>query len=146
MVIYLTGLSVCGGATGTVPKAVAGLLAADGNGTFNLNFDENYCSAPASHTGLLGAYIVASNGRTSITVGGNSLVAYLVSLNQTFLLVSDSNVLFGFGEPQVAVSFTNSAVKGAYAAFTTTPSPFGVVVFSAYVTAHGASPTVHFAR
>ena len=106
MVIYLTGLSVCGGATGTVPKAVAGLLAADGNGTFNLNFDENYCSAPASHTGLLGAYIVASNGRTSITVGGNGLVAYLVSLNQTFLVVSDSNVLFGFGEPQAAGSFT----------------------------------------
>ncbi len=141
MVIYLTGLSVCGGATGTVPKAVAGLLAADGNGTFNLNFDENYCSAPTSHTGLLGAYIVAINGRTSITVGGNSLVAYLVSLNQTFLLVSDSNVLFGFGEPQVAGSFTNSAVKGAYAGFTTTPTTFGVDVFSGEFTADGASPT-----
>jgi hypothetical protein len=141
MVIYLTGLSVCGGATGTVPKAVAGLLAADGNGTFNLNFDENYCSAPASHTGLLGAYIVASNGRTSITVEGNNLVAYLVSLNQTFLLVSDSNVLNGFGEPQAAGSFTNSAVEGAYAGFTITPATFGVDVFSGVFTADGASPT-----
>jgi len=141
MVIYLTGLSVCGGGIGTVPKAVAGLLAADGNGTFNLNFDENYCSALASHTGLLGAYIVASNGRTSITVGGNGLVGYLVGLNQTFLLVSDSNVLFGFGEPQAAGSFTNSAVKGAYAGFTTTPATFGADVFSGEFTADGASPT-----
>ena len=141
MVIYLTGLSVCGGAIGTVPKAVAGLLTADGNGTFDLNFDENYCSAPASHTGASGAYIVASNGRTSITVGANALVAYLVSLNQVFLVVADSNVLFGFGEPQAAGSFTNSAVKGAYAGFATTPVTFGVDVFSGEFTADGASPT-----
>ena len=141
MVIYLTGLSVCGGAIGTVPKAVAGLLTADGNGTFDLNFDENYCSAPASHTGASGAYIVASNGRTSITVGANALVAYLVSLNQVFLVVADSNVLFGFGEPQAVGSFTNSAVKGAYAGFATTPVTFGVDVFSGEFTADGASPT-----
>lgn len=141
MVIYLTGLSVCGGAIGTVPKTVAGLLIPDGNGTFNLNFDENYCSAPAPHTGLVGAYVVASNGRTSITVAGNSLVGYLVSLNQTFLLVSDSNVLFGFGEPQAAGSFTNSAVKGTYAGSTIDPMTFAVDVFSGEFTADGASPT-----
>ncbi len=141
MVIYLTGLSVCGGAIGTVPKTVAGLLTAGGNGTFNLNFDENFCSAPAAHTGLLGAYVVASNGRTSITVAGNSLVGYLVSLNQTFLLVSDSNVLFGFGEPQAAGSFTNSAVKGSYAGSTIDPMTFAVDVFSGEFTADGASPT-----
>jgi trimeric autotransporter adhesin len=142
MVIYLTGLSVCGSA-GTVPKAVAGLLTADGKGAFTLTYDENFCSAPGSNTGLSGSYSVASNGRASITVGGYSLVAYLVSLNQTFLSVSDANVLFGFGEPQAALSFTNSALKGTYAGFATNPADFGVAIFSGEFAADGASPTGH---
>ena len=140
MVIYLTGLSVCGGGIGTVPKTVAGLLTADGNGAFSLTYDENYCSAPGSGTGP-GAYIVASNGRTSITFGTNALVAYLVSLNQAFLVVSDSNVLFGFGEPQAAEAFTNSSVSGKYAGLATTPATSGVTIFSGEFTADGASAT-----
>jgi hypothetical protein len=142
-VIYLTGLSTgCSGVGGGgVPKAVAGLLTADGNGAFTLTFDENFCSAPRSVTGMAGTYSVTSNGRTSITVGGYNLVAYLVSLNQMFLFVTDPNVLFGFGEPQAAGSFTNSAVNGRYAGFTTDPVEFGVVVLSGEFTADGASPT-----
>jgi hypothetical protein len=141
MVIYLTGLSVCGGGTGSVSKAGAGLLTPNGNGAFSLTYDENYCRAPNSFTNAPGTYSVASNGRASITVGGFSLVAYLVNLNQIFLFVSDSNVLFGFGEPQAAGSFTNSAVKGAYAGFATFPAEFGVVVFSGEFSADGATPT-----
>ena len=139
MVIYLTGLSMCG--TGSVPKAGAGLLSANGSGAFSLTWDENYCRAPNSFTGASGTYSVASNGRTSITVGGFSLVAYLVNLNQIFLFVSDSNVFFGFGEPQAAGSFTNSTLKGAYAGFATNPAAFGVVVFSGEFSADGATPT-----
>ncbi len=138
MVIYLTGLSTCGGG---LPKAVAGLLTADGNGAFTLTFDENVCSAPNSVTGLAGTYSVVSNGRTSMTVGGNNLVAYLVSLNQVVLLDLDPNVLFGFGEPQAAGSLTNSTVNGRYAGFTTNPATFSVGVFSGEFTADGASPT-----
>ncbi len=141
MVIYLTGLSVCGGGTGSVPKAGAGLLTANGNGAFSLTYDENYCRAPNAFTDAPGTYSVASNGRTSITVGGFSLVAYLEDLNQIFLFVSDSNVLFGFGEPQAAGSFTNSALKGTYAGFATNPAAFGVVVFSGEFSADGAIPT-----
>jgi len=141
MVIYLTGLSACGGGTGTVPKAGAGLLTANGNGAFSLTYDENYCRAPNAFTDAPGTYSVASNGRTSITVGGFSLVAYLEDLNQIFLFVSDSNVLFGFGEPQAAGSFTNSALKGTYAGFATNPAAFGVVVFSGEFSADGATPT-----
>jgi hypothetical protein len=48
MVIYLTGLSTCGGGASGVPKAVAGLLSADGKGAFTLTYDENYCRAPHS--------------------------------------------------------------------------------------------------
>jgi hypothetical protein len=142
MVIYLTGLSLCGSGPG-VPKAVAGLLTTNGNGALSLTYDENYCRAPNSVTGAPGTYSVASNGRTSITIGGYSLVAYLVNLNQVFLFVSDSNVLFGFGEPQAAGSFTNGALKGTYAGFTTNPVGFNVVVFSGEFTADGTSQTGH---
>src|SRR5947208_7768584 len=141
MVIYLTGLSACGGGTSTVPTAGAGLLTANGSGAISLTYDENYCRAPNAFTDAPGTYSVASNGRTSITVGGFSLVAYLEDLNQIFLFVSDSNVLFGFGEPQAAGSFTNSALKGTYAGFATNPAAFGVVVFSGEFSADGATPT-----
>src|SRR6266446_5684162 len=141
MVIYLTGLSNCGGGTVGVPKAGAGLLTANGNGAFSLTYDENYCRAPNSFTNAPGTYSVVSNGRASITVGGFSLVAYLVNLNQIFFFVSDPNVLFGFGEPQAAGSFTNGALKGTYAGFATFPAAFGVVVFSGEFPADGATPT-----
>jgi hypothetical protein len=141
MVIYLTGLSNCGSGTGGVPKAVAGLFTAGGTGTLNLDFDENYCRAPRTVTGISGTYSVASNGRTTIALGGYAMVSYLVSLNQAFLFVSDNNVLFGFGEPQAAGSFSNNAVKGTYAGSATNPAAFGMVVFSGEFTADGASTT-----
>ena len=140
MVIYLTGLSMCGSASG-VPKAGAGLLTANGSGAFSVTYDENYCRAPNSFTDAPGTYSVASNGRTSITVGGFNLVAYLVNLNQIFLFVSDANVLFGFGEPQAVGSFNNGALNGRYAGFTTNPAAFGVTVFSGEFSADGATPT-----
>jgi hypothetical protein len=140
MVIYLTGHSMCGSVSG-VPKAVAGLLTADGSGALSLTYDENFCRAPNSVTGAAGTYSVAGNGRASITIGGYSLVAYLANLNQIFLFVSDSNVLFGSGEPQAAVSFSNSILNGTYAGYATNPVGFGVVVFSGEFAADGASPT-----
>src|SRR5467141_4002872 len=140
MVISLTGLSLCGSGPG-VPKAVAGLLTANGNGAHSLTYDENYCRAPNSVTDAAGTYSVASSGRTSIAIGGYSLVAYLVNSNQAFLFVSDLNVLFGFGEPQAAGSFNNSALKGTYAGFTANPADFGVVVFSGEFSGYGATPT-----
>src|SRR5882724_2577436 len=110
-VISLTGLSMCGSGS-VVPKAVAGLLTTNGNGALSLTYDENYCRAPNSVTAAAGTYSVAGNGRASITIGGYSLVAYLVNANQIFLSVSDANALFGLGEPQIAGSFNNSALKG----------------------------------
>jgi hypothetical protein len=138
-VISLTGLSMCGSASG-VPKAVAGLLTTNGGGALSLTYDENYCRAPNSVSGAAGTYSVASNGRTTIAIGGYSLVAYLVNLNQVFLFVSDANVLFGVGEPQTG-SINNGAVKGTYAGYATNPAAYGVVVFSGEFAADGASPT-----
>ena len=140
LVIYLTGHSACGTVSG-VPKAVAGLLTTNGSGALSLTYDENFCRAPNSVTGAAGTYSVAGNGRASIAIGGYSLVAYLVNSNEIFLFVSDSNVLFGFGEPQAAGSFTNSTLKGTYAGYATNPVGFGVVVFSGEFAADGASPT-----
>src|SRR5467141_1879258 len=140
LVISLTGHSACGTVSG-VPKAVAGLLTTNGSGALSLTYDENFCRAPNSVTGAPGTYSVASNGRASITIGGYNLVAYLMNVNQIFLFVSDVNVLFGVGEPQTAVSFTNTSLKGAYAGFATNPVGFGVTVFSGEFAANGASPT-----
>jgi len=140
MVIYLTGLSTCTNVP-NVPKAGAGLLTANGSGAFSLTYDENYCRAPNGFTDAAGTYSVAGNGRTSITLGGFSLVAYLVNSNQIFLFVSDSNVLFGFGESQAAGSFSNSALKGTYAGYATNPAAFGVTVFSGEFSADAAAPT-----
>jgi len=140
MVIDLTGLSNCGSGS-RVPKAGAGLLTANGSGALSLTWDENYCRAPNSFTAAPGTYSVANNGRTAIAIGGYAMVAYLANLNQMFLFVSDANVLFGFGEPQAAGSFTNSALQGTYAGFATNPVDFGVVVFSGEFSADGASPT-----
>src|SRR6266446_104648 len=140
LVISLTGHSACGTVSG-VPKAVAGLLSTNGSGALSLTYDENFCSAPNSVTGAAGTYSVVGNGRASIAIGGYALVAYLVKSNQIFLFVSDSNVLFGVGEPQSAVSFTNASLKGAYAGLATNPVGYGVTVFSGEFSANGASPT-----
>jgi len=140
MVIYLTGLSTCTNLP-NVPKAGAGLLTANGGGAFSLTYDENYCRAPNGFSNAAGTYSVAGNGRTSITLGGFSLVAYLANLNQIFLFVSDNNVLFGFGEPQATDSFSNSALNGTYAGYATNPAAFGVTVFSGEFSADGATPT-----
>lgn len=141
MVIYLTGLSNCGSGAMGVPKAVAGVITASGTGTLNMDYDENYCHAPKTVTGFAGTYNVASNGRTTLAFGGYALVAYLANLNQALLFVSDVNVLFGFGEPQAAGSFTTSAIKGTYAGSATNPTDFGVTIFSGEFTADGASST-----
>jgi hypothetical protein len=139
-VISLTGHSACGTVSG-VPKAVVGLLTTDGSGTLSLTYDENFCSTPNSVTAAPGTYSVASNGRAAITIGGYALVAYLMNSNHMFLFVSDSNVLFGVGEPQSAVSFSNASLQGAYAGYATNPVGYGVTVFSGEFSANGASPT-----
>src|SRR5437879_819350 len=139
MVIYLTGFTFCGNGSARSSDALAGLSTTDGNGALDAAFDENCSGLSNSVSGLTGTYNVASNGRTSIAVA-NGAVAYLVSPNQAFLFATDSSIVSGFGEPQAAVSFTNSALNGNYAGVATTPASFGVQVFSGEFTADGGSP------
>jgi len=140
MVIYLTGLSTCSGITGPVPKAVAGLLTGDGSGGLSLTFDENFCRAPNSVSAAPGTYSAESNGRFSIALGSDNVIAYLVSSNEAFLFSTDTSVLSGFGEPQATGLQTNTAVKGTYAGLAATPAGFGVTAFSGEFTADGATP------
>jgi hypothetical protein len=141
MVIYLTGLAVCGNGAGSAPDVLLGLLTGNGNGSLSLSADQNCGGSSSSSTGLFGTYSVTSNGRTSITAGTASAVAYLVGSNTAFIVADGSSVLFGFGEPQAAGSFSNSTLKGAYAGLATTPATFDVVVFSGEFAGDGASPT-----
>lgn len=140
-VIYLTGLAVCSIGAATLPKAVAGLLTADGNGGVNVAYDENCGGTSVSVPNLPGTYSMESNGRATINLSNVPLTAYLVSSNQAFFLFPGGPVLFGFGEPQTAQLFTNSAVMGTYAGLTTVPATPGVHIFSGEFTADGVSPT-----
>ena len=139
MVIYMTGFTFCGNGS-RASDALAGLLTFDGRSALNATFDENCGGVPNSISGLSGTYSITSNGRASIAVA-NGAVAYLVSSNQAFLFATDNSIVSGFGEPQAAVSFTNSALNGNYAGVATTPVSFAVQVFSGEFTADGASPT-----
>ena len=139
MVIYLTGLSACANAPLPAPRGFAGLLTFDGSGGLGLAFDENFCGAGDSGTGLAGTYNVESSGRVPLAVG-NGAVGYLVSANQMFLVGQDSTVLFGFGEAQTTGALANASIAGAYTGYATEPAAFGVTAFSGEFNADGASP------
>jgi hypothetical protein len=142
MVMYLTGRSSgCGSINGPAPNVLVGLLTGAGDGTLNLSYDENCGGATTSAAGMFGTYGVTSNGRVTIRFGSSYVAAYLVSFDQAFIIVPDSTVLFGFGEPQAASSFTDSAMKGMYVGSATSPAALGVVIFCGEFTADGASPT-----
>ena len=117
--------------------AEAGLLNTDGIGTLTLDFN-GVCWAEG---GGSGTYTVASTGRTDIRAGGGYAAAYLVSSNEAFFILPDSCVSFGFGEPQVPGTITNSAIAGNYAGSTAIPTNVRDVIFSGEFTADGASPT-----
>ncbi len=143
MVMYLTGRigGGCGNNSGAAPNVIAGLLTGNAAGTLTLTYDQNCGGAATSVTALAGTSAVAANGRTAIHLGSSYVVAYLVSSNRAFLIVPDSSVLFGFGDPQAATPLTNTALNGAYAGLATVPMTLGVKIFSGEFTANGASPT-----
>jgi hypothetical protein len=140
IVIYLTGQSYCSNGFNPSADVLVGLLTADSAGTLTSTLDENCGGIAVSDAGLLGTYSVASNGRTSMSVG-NAAIGYLVAQNQAFILGNDASVLFGFGEPQSAGPFTNSSISGTYAGLASTPATSNATIFSGEFTGDGASPT-----
>ena len=106
------------------------LLTAGGVGTFTLD-----AFGPSSP----GTYSVASNGRVDFRIQGDYFAAYVVSPNEFFFIIPDSNASFGFAEPQAAQQLTNSSLSGAYSGVTTVPGNINVPIFSGEFTADGAS-------
>jgi len=143
MVVYLTGRvgSGCGSNSGPAPNVLIGLLTGNATGTVNLAYDQNCGGAPTSVSALPTTSTVSTNGRAELRPGTSYLVAYLVSPNEAFIIVPDSSVLFGFGEQQASLPFTNSSVIGTYAASATVPATVGVSIFSGTFNADGASPS-----
>jgi len=143
MVMYLTGRvgSGCGNNPGAAPNVLVGLLTGNAAGAVNLAYDQNCGGAPTSFSALPTTSAVESNGRAALHAGSSYLVAYLVSPDQGFVIVPDSSVLFGFGEAQASLPFTNSSVMGTYAGSATVPATVGVTIFSGEFTADGTSPS-----
>jgi hypothetical protein len=139
-VVYLTGRTICAGATTPGSDVIAGLLSTNGVGIATLTYDQN-CEGTSASASLTGTYDVTGSGRAAFRVGGAYIVAYLVSSNQGFFIVPDGPAWSGFGEAQAAGSFSNSTVMGRYAGSTTTPATLGVTIFSGEFTADGAIPT-----
>jgi hypothetical protein len=140
-VMYLTGRTICPGGANAAPNVIAGLLSTNGVGIANLTYDQNCGGGSSSYTGVAGTYSITSDGRAALRLGGAYVAAYVVSSNQAFFIVPDSSVLFGFGDAQARVVFTNTAVMGRYAGSVTNPAALGVTIFAGEFTADGAIPT-----
>jgi len=143
MVFYLNGraASGCNGNAGPSPNIFVGTLAGNGLGILNMTYDQNCGGAPSSVVALSGTYAVAGSGRVDIRPGSSYVAAYLVNSNEGYLIVPDSTVLAGFGEPQTAMPLANTAVRGNYGGSATNPQALGVTIFSGEFSADGASPT-----
>jgi hypothetical protein len=137
MVFYVTGDQGCNG---------GGLITGDGIGGLTLNFDLG-CVWGGGAAGDAGTYAVAPNGRVDMrrTSNGGYAAAYLVGVNQAFLITPDTSTTTaapsGFGEPQAAGPLTNSSVQGKYVGYTMNPANLYQTIFSGVFTADGASPT-----
>lgn len=97
-------------------EAEAGLLTADGSGSFSYGMDVNSNGGWGSAPGT-GTYLVASNGRVQLSNIGTSSaapVAYLVNQNKAFLVGTDANVAFGKIEPQSGSNFSNASLNGSF--------------------------------
>jgi hypothetical protein len=98
-------------------EAEAGILTADGSGSFTYGMDVystdiGWGSAPGT-----GTYLVASNGRVQLSSIGTSSaapVAYLVGQNEAFLVGTDADVGFGKMTPQSGSNFSTASLNGNF--------------------------------
>jgi hypothetical protein len=95
--------------------AQAGLITWDGAGNFSLSADENR-NGTLSTPSYTGTYSVASNGRVTLNVTGQSTtpIIYLSAPNQGFIVGTDENVTGGQIMAQSGSSFGVAFFSGAY--------------------------------
>jgi hypothetical protein len=101
---------------GSGPAVTAGFVNANGAGGFGITFDQNKGGTLSSQT-FSGTYSVSSNGRTTLSISGQSQVPvfYLINSNQAFMVGTDNGASIGQIFPQSGgPSFTNSSISGTY--------------------------------
>ncbi len=122
-VMELEGIDNSG--SSPVSDIQAGIVNANGTGSFSVSIDDNDGGTFDGGTGnpqaLSGNYSVATNGRvtlSNVTGGGggnsNNPVFYLVGPNQAFVIGTDTSVVFGTMTPQTGSSFTNASMSGTF--------------------------------
>ena len=105
---------------GGVPSAAyvgAGLFTFNGSGTItSAMVDENDGGAITQISGMAGTYTVASNGRMTMEMGGNTVpeVFYLVSPGKAFSVGTGGAVAEGSLKRQDAGPFSNGSITGNF--------------------------------
>lgn len=132
IVLHDTGLSPMG------PLTVIGLLSADGMGgvsgpTFH-NVAGTFGTATLSET-----YIVASDGRVTLSGGSTPPVFYLYGTNQGFEVGTGPDSSFGFLENQIGGPFSNASFSGVYFFGVEDPSSRPINIGSGGMTANGSN-------
>jgi large repetitive protein len=99
-------------------ESQVGLFSGSGGGSFTLFSDQNTAGALTSPSGT-GTYSVAPNGRMTLPTGSgfqNSLpVVYLVTVNEGFIVGTDTAVSFGFMAPQASFGLSGTYAGGSLA-------------------------------
>lgn len=121
-------------ASNSTPVSQLGLFTADGTSAVTTTSDLNTDGVLSSPTST-GTYSVAVSGRVTLSnsgIGSSDPVLYIVSSNQAFILGTDTNVTFGYMQPQNVPSppgtFMPSALSGAYAGGSLVPVQSGASV------------------
>jgi large repetitive protein len=122
-VLHLDGLNSSSNGTTTTytPDILLALTTFNGAGNISGTADENEGGTATTNT-LSATYSVASNGRVTLTGGGNHPpFFYLVGNNQGFAMTFSGEVQTGDLEPQTATGFSQTSLDGTYAVGTLGP-------------------------
>jgi hypothetical protein len=132
----LNGSSVLRETAQSANGAVVHIATVSGDGKAAMTVNDAVNSAGTFNSSITALnYIVASNGRVTLTGGSTPPVIYLYGPNQGFLVGTDPDVTFGILEPQAAGPFSNASFSGAYVFGTENPSANTVTTESGVLTA-----------
>lgn len=114
-----TNASLSGNIVVEISEAQAGLITADGSGSFTFIMDAYGTETPYTGTG---DYLVASNGRVALSnisgvfdcEGCNPPVFYLVSPNKAFIIGTTSEADRGGMVQQSGNLYTNASLNGSF--------------------------------
>ena len=111
-VSYAAGLGTNGGNDTIISQATFTT-----NGNANLTSDENNNGTLGTEQVTAATFIIASNGRTTISgsgVGMHPPILYLIDSNSAFIVGTDPAVSFGFLEKQTGGPFSDASISGLF--------------------------------